>query len=111
MIFEKDGNISIITQEKVSIVELVKKLTILYARFETDNVIVSLTGLGPLTSSDVMEFVHISNRHRTSSNKSFLIVTSNIRIEDIPEELFVVPSIQEAYDVIEMEEIERDLDF
>ena len=40
-----------------------------------------------------------------------MIVTSHIRIEDIPEELFIVPSMQEAYDVIEMEEIERDLDF
>ena len=43
MFFEKDGNISIITQEKVSIIELVKKLTILYTRFEHDNVIVNLT--------------------------------------------------------------------
>ncbi|MDA7558133.1 ribonuclease Z [Flavobacteriaceae bacterium] len=110
MIFEKDGNISIITQEKVSIVELVKKLFILYSRFEHDNVIVNLTCLVPLTSSDMIEFINISNNHR-KSKKSFLIVTSNIKLEDIPEELFIVPTIQEAYDVIEMEEIERDLDF
>ena len=110
MFFEKDGNISIITQEKVTIIELVKKLTILYTRFEHDNVIVSLTSSRTLTSSDVIEFVHISNRHR-ASNRSFVIVISHIRIEDIPEELFIVPSMQEAYDVIEMEEIERDLDF
>jgi len=63
-----------------------------------------------LTSSDMIEFINISNNHR-KSKKSFLIVTSNIKLEDIPEELFIVPTIQEAYDVIEMEEIERDLDF
>ena len=72
MFFEKDGNISIITQEKVTIIELVKKLTILYTRFEHDNVIVSLTSSRTLTSSDVIEFVHISNRHR-ASNRSFVL--------------------------------------
>ena len=30
MIFDKDGNISIITQEKTSTIELVKKLDVLY---------------------------------------------------------------------------------
>ena len=31
--------------------------------------------------------------------------------DEIPDELIVVPSIQEAYDIIEMEEMERDLGF
>jgi len=110
MIFDKDGNISIITQEKVSIVELVKKLDVIYSRFKNDNIIVNLTSLKTLTTQDVVEFLNISNQHR-KAKQSFVIVTDKIKLEDIPDELVIVPTMQEAYDIIEMEEIERDLGF
>ena len=110
MIFDKDGNISIITQEKVSIVELVKKLNVIYNRFKNDNIIVNLTSLKSLTNQDVIEFLQISNQHRKAKH-SFVIVTDRIKLDDIPNELVIVPTIQEAYDIIEMEEIERDLGF
>jgi hypothetical protein len=110
MIFDKDGNISIITQEKVSIVELVKKLDVIYSRFKDDNIIVNLTSLKPLSAKDVVEFLQISNLHRKAKH-SFVIVTDKIKLDDIPDKLVIVPTIQEAYDIIEMEEIERDLGF
>ena len=108
MIFDKIGNTSIITQEKESIVELAKKLSILFPKFVKDNIIVNITALKPLQTQDVLEFLQLSNQHR-KNNQSFVIVTSNIDIDDIPDELVVVPTIQEAHDIIEMEEIERDL--
>ena len=110
MIFYKNGNISIITQEKVSIVELVKKLDVIYSRFKNDNIIINLTSLKTLTTQDVVEFLNISNQHR-KAKQSFVIVTDKIKLEDIPDELVIVPTMQEAYDIIEMEEIERDLGF
>jgi hypothetical protein len=110
MIFDKDGNISIITQEKVSIVELVKKLDVIYNRFKNDNIIVNLTSLKSLTTQDVIEFLQISNQHRKAKH-SFVIVTDKIKLDDIPNELVIVPTMQEAFDIIEMEEIERDLGF
>ncbi len=110
MIFDKKGNISIITQEKVSIVELVKKLQVIYARFKNDNLIINLTSLKPISTSEIIEFLEISNTHRAAKH-SFVIVSNKIDIDDIPDELNIVPTLQEAYDVIEMEEIERDLGF
>jgi len=110
MIFDKNGNISIITQEKVSIVELVKKLQVIYNRFKNDNIIINLTSLKPLIAEDVIEFLQISNQHRKTKH-SFVIVTNKIEDDNIPDELIIVPTLQEAYDIIEMEEIERDLGF
>jgi len=110
MIFDKDGNISIITQEKVSIVELVKKLQSIYYRFKNDNIIVNLTSLKPLTTQDVIEFLQVSNKHRNQKH-SFVLVSDKIDLDDVPDELIIVPTLQEAYDVIEMEDIERDLGF
>lgn len=110
MIFDRDGNISIITQERASITDLVKKLQIRYSRFKNYNIIVNLASLRPLTAQDVIEFLQISNQYR-STKHSFIIITDKINIDDIPEELVIVPTLREAYDIIEMEEMERDLDF
>lgn len=108
MIFDKNGNVSIITQETVSIVELAKKLQAIYPRFQKDNIVVNLTTLKQLKTEDLLEFLQLSNQHRNKEH-SFVIVSAKIDIDEVPDELVVVPTLQEAYDIIEMEEIERDL--
>ncbi|WP_452228405.1 ribonuclease Z [Lacinutrix sp. MEBiC02404] len=108
MIFDTEENITIITQEKASTIELVKKLNVLYERFKNDNIIVNLTSLKPITLENIVEFLQISNTHR-KAKKSFVIVTDKINLSETPDEIIVVPTLQEAHDVIEMEEIERDL--
>ncbi len=108
MILDQNGNTSIITQEKATVIELVKKLQALYPKFKNNNIIVVLTTLDKLSLQDIVEFLEVSNNHR-ASKQSFVIVSNNINLNDIPDEIIVVPTVQEAYDLIEMEEMERDL--
>ena len=110
MILDQDGNISIITQEKATITELVKKIQSLYPKFKNNNIIVSLSTLYILNIQDILEFLELSNNHRAKKH-SFVIVSDKIDLDSVPEEMVVVPTVQEAYDIIEMEEMERDLDF
>lgn len=110
MIIDREENITIITQEKATTIELIKKMEVLYKRFKKDNIIVNLTSLNKIPLNEIVEFLQISNKHRTSK-QSFVIVTNKIELDDIPDELVVVPTLQEASDIIEMEEIERDLGF
>lgn len=110
MIYSKDGNTTIVTQEKLSIVKLVRKLQEDYNTFKNDNVIVNLTTLNNIPLQDVVEFLQISNQHR-KAKRSFIVVTNKVNFDDMPDEIVVVPTMQEAYDIIEMEEIERDLGF
>lgn len=110
MTFDKKGNITIITQEKATVIELTKKLEVLYERFKNDNVIINLTSLKPILLQDIVEFLQLSNKYRAEKH-SFVIVAQSTNLEDIPDEIIVVPSLQEAYDIIEMEDIERDLGF
>jgi len=42
---------------------------------------------------------------------SFVVIKTGIDIDDFPETLNIVPTLQEAEDVLEMEAIERDLGF
>ena len=110
MIIDRDGNISIITQEKVTVIELVKKIEALHPKFKNDNVIVNLSSLAEITTEEIIEFLRLSNTHRATGH-SFILVTKNTNLNEIPDEIIVVPTSQEAYDIIEMEEIERDLGF
>jgi len=42
---------------------------------------------------------------------SFVLIQNNIDVDEIDEQLNVVPTLQEAKDIIKMEAIERDLEF
>lgn len=110
MIFEQNENTVIITQEKASVIELVKKLQTLYPKYKNNNIIVTLTSLDVLTKLEIAEFLQVSKMHKTA-NHSFVIVSNKIDLNAVPEALVLVPTIQEAYDVIEMEDMERDLGF
>ncbi|TXE06508.1 ribonuclease Z [Gelidibacter salicanalis] len=108
MLFDKDNNITLITQEKSTIVELVKKLQATYPKFKNDDVIINLSVIRDVSLQDIIEFLELSNMHRRAKH-SFVIVTNKINIEETPDEIMVVPTLKEAYDLIEMEEMERDL--
>ncbi|TPN88898.1 ribonuclease Z [Aquimarina algicola] len=108
MIFNKEGSTTIITQEKTTITEFVKKIEDKYDDIKGDNIIINLFSLAKITKDDVNEFLRISKQHK-SDKHSFVIVTDKISFEEVPDEVTIVPTLQEAYDMIEMEEIERDL--
>lgn len=110
MIVDQNGSTTVITQEKASIVELVRKLDVLYERYKNNNVIVNLSSLKPISLEEIIEFLKISNTHRKAKH-SFVIVSDKVNLNEMPDELVVVPTMQEAYDIIEMEEMERDLGF
>lgn len=74
------------------------------------NVIVDLSRLTELTLSDLLSFQDLSDNH-TKTKCSFVIVNDAINHIELPESLHVTPTLQEAKDIIEMEEIERDLGF
>lgn len=110
MILDQNGNISIITQEKLTIIELVKKIQEVYSKLKNDNIIVNLTSLNKLNLQDILEFLELSNSHRKSKH-SFVIVSDKIDLDEVPDEMIIVPTLEEAYDIIDMEEMERDLGF
>ena len=108
MIVNSFQNLTEINQEHLSTPEFINKIKADFSLFSNNNIIVILVSLIPLTRSELSEFLLLSNTHRENGH-SFVIVTNNIDIDSIPEELIVVPTLIEAKDVIEMEEMERDL--
>lgn len=109
MIFDKEGTTTIVFQEKTSLSTFMANLNNAYPKLKHDNIVVNLFSFNKLTTNDILEFLDISNTHKRSG-KSFVLVTDRVSYDEIPDEISLVPTLQEAKDLIEMEEIERDLD-
>tara|TARA_B100000902_G_C27165158_1_gene840801 strand:- start:292 stop:627 length:336 start_codon:yes stop_codon:yes gene_type:complete len=72
------------------------------------NVIIDLLEFDGFSLEKLYLFFELAAIYRKSNN-SFVIVNNQINLNEIPDEIFVVPSLQEAEDIIEMEIIEREL--
>ncbi|MCM5663030.1 ribonuclease Z [Galbibacter mesophilus] len=110
MIIDRQENTTVITQENVSLGKFIEKLKESYSKVAKDNLVLNLLSLSNLSANDLMEFLELSRDHR-SNKKSFVIVADNINFNEVHDDLVVAPTLKEAYDIIEMEDIERDLDF
>ncbi|MNL16800.1 hypothetical protein D3C87_1378560 [compost metagenome] len=88
----------------------VEKVTQQFKTFEKQNIIIDLSADSNLSESDLKLFLPLSKQQK-KSKKSFVIVVSDLDFNSISDKLVVVPSLLEAHDIIEMEEIERDLGF
>ena len=110
MIIDRDNNICIITQENASVKTLVNTIEKSYDTFKNEHIIVNISSLDKVLFEDVIEFLRISNKHR-GDKKSFVLVSEKVDLDKMPDEICVVPTLQEAHDIIEMEDIERDLGF
>lgn len=86
------------------------KLTNEYKTFQEHNIIVDIKMYKTLSVAAIESFLVLSQTHK-KIKKSFIIVTSESDFNAVSDKLAVVRSVQEARDIIEMEEIERDLGF
>ena len=109
MIFNKEGNTTIVFQENISSQTFLQNLKNAYETIKHDHLIINLFSFDSLNANDVLEYLEVSNAHR-ESKKSFIIVTKKVSYDQVPDEICIAPTIQEAKDIIEMEEIERDLE-
>ncbi len=81
-----------------------------YNSHKDRNIILDLTQHNDITLDAILSFLPLSNKHR-KSKKSFVLVSNDVDFSEMPDEMVVVPTLLEAHDIIEMEEIERDLGF
>jgi len=106
----KKENFLLVENENDTLTDFSSELTKYHDEFKNENIVVDLTRYKDITSDRLLAFLEISNVHR-SENKSFIVVNDAVGIDELPEELVVVPTLQEAEDMIQMDEIQRDLGF
>ncbi|OIQ18639.1 MAG: ribonuclease Z [Flavobacterium sp. MedPE-SWcel] len=107
---EEKGHTINIKDTQGDIASFLEKITSNYNSFKDHNIVLDLTQYATITLQEGLSFLSLSNKHR-EAKKSFVIVINDFDFNDAPEEMMIVPTLLEAHDVIEMEEIERDLGF
>lgn len=78
-----------------------------YKKIKDKNVVIDLLKYENLSLEELLGFLKLSNKQR-SQHKSFVIISNANNIDNVPEELAVVPTLQEADDYIQMEELQRE---
>ena len=107
---EQKGKNVLIKDTQGDLVAFLMKVTLEYKTFEKHNIIIDISLHEKLSVKDVNSFLPLYKTHK-KAKKSFVIVASNIDYNAVSPQLTVVPTLLEATDMIEMEEIERDLGF
>jgi len=111
MKIENHNNFVVLEDEQNNLLEFATFLEFeIPSKFEKQNVVVNLLAIKELSLDNLSFFFKVSNLHR-ANNHSFVLVNDSISPDNFPDEMTIVPTIQEAEDIIEMEGIERELGF
>ncbi|HEY0091904.1 MAG TPA: ribonuclease Z [Flavobacterium sp.] len=107
---EEKGHTTIIKDTQGDSTAFLAKVTNEYKSFENRNLILDVSSNTDITMENLIGFEPLSKKHK-KNKKSFVLVAPDSDFNSIPASIIVVPSLLEAHDIIEMDEIERDLGF
>lgn len=101
--FSKNGGKDIIT-----IFAFFEEFNENYTNFKSENLILDFSNNINTSLKEILLFSQKSEEHK-KNNKSFVIVCNGIKFDELPNNLIAVPTFKEAVDIIDIEDIERDL--
>lgn len=110
MKIENKDNYTLLTTEEKSFSEFLNLFKTEYDKIADKHLIICFSEEINTTIKDLLLLLSISSAHK-KRKLSFICVANQVEIDEIPEELNVVPTLNEAEDLLEMDEIERDLGF
>lgn len=110
MRLEQKGHTTVITNTGNNTPNFFDQVNLEFHHFKHQNLIVDLSKDLHVTLGDVKLFTDIIKIHK-EQKKSFVLVSQSLNFNLIPRDIILVPTINEAHDIIEMDEIERDLGF
>lgn len=106
---ETKGHTIIIKDNQGDLTGFLMKLTHEYKTFEKHNIVADVSSCKNISAKDLNAFLPLSKTHK-KAKRSFVIV-ADVDFNSVSDKLVIVPTLQEAHDMIEMDEIERDLGF
>jgi hypothetical protein len=105
---EKKSNYILITSDENSFSEFYTAF--LEKGITKDHIIIQFSDVFNITKKNLSLFLDLA-RSKKENGTSFVVVTTEVDIDDFPETFNIVPTLLEAEDIIEMEAIERELGF
>ncbi len=110
MKIEDKGHTRIIRDTNGDAAALLQELLAGYQDHLSWNLILDLRADKSLSAKSLSQFSKLARQHK-KNHRSLVIVSPDVDFSAVPSSISAVPTLQEAHDLIEMEEIERDLGF
>lgn len=110
MIVTKTDSYTHIKSTEISVIQFFKEFKNRYKEFANEHLIIEISEKINTDIKEILLFLNYSVQHR-KNGISFVLICKGISIDDLPDEINVVPTFTEALDILEMDAIERDLGF
>lgn len=110
MQIEKKETFTIITTDENTFSEFYNSFLIEEKKRQKENIIIQVSDNINITNEDFLLFLKIAEQKKINGT-SFVVIYTNIDVDNFPDSFNIVPTLQEAEDVIEMEAMERELGF
>lgn len=96
--------------ENQSILEFSKEIENQFSNYRGEHLIIDIFQNINIKSEDLSLLLTLGRLH-IKNGTSFVIVSNSIEYDELQNDISVVPTFNEALDILEMEAIERDLGF
>ena len=110
MQIEKKETFTIIATDENSFSEFYNSFLSEEKKRQKENIIIQVSSNINITNEDFLLFLNIAEQKKVNGT-SFVVIYTNIDVDNFPDNFNIVPTLQEAKDVIEMEAMERELGF
>lgn len=103
-------NYTLISSDEDSFKEFQKSVFKRINDFDKNHLIIQISEELSIDKKDFLLFLKIAEQKKENGT-SFVVLNSSVNADDFAENLNIVPTLQEAEDILEMETIERELGF
>jgi hypothetical protein len=103
-------NYTLISSDEDSFKEFQKSVFKKIKDFDKNHLIIQISEELNIDKKDFLLFLKIAEQKKENGT-SFVVLNSSVNADDFAENLNIVPTLQEAEDILEMETIERELGF
>jgi hypothetical protein len=105
---DRKGHTTIIKDTQRDLNAFIEKIVSHHNAYQAQNLILDLTAHSDIKITQLKELQPLMALQK-KQKKSLVTVVEGLDYNEVPEKYTVVPSLLEAHDIIEMDEMERDL--
>lgn len=110
MKIENKENYTLISSDEDSFSGFHKSFLEVLPTLEKEHLVLQISDNINVNKENFLLYLSIAEQKK-ENNTSFVIIITNINVDDFPDNFNIVPTLIEAEDIIEMEAMERELGF
>ncbi|MHB0755035.1 hypothetical protein [Polaribacter sp. M15] len=106
----KKNKYTLISSDENSFTDFYASFLNTLPQLEKEHIIIEISNKINIKKEDFLLFLATAEQKKDSGT-SFVIINAMVNVDDLPENLNIVPTLIEAEDILEMETMERELGF